>query len=144
MIIENKTKVQSHANQKFIHIQKEEAFDENYDPEHPENYDEDKLYAKMNVKALEYACTVLDPSSLKLYLYMNSHQDQYKFWLSKYDAVRFGICSKSAYDRAVATLIKEGFLVEVEHNSYNFYEIPKEPKIMITVIKQPANERIQK
>ena len=102
---------------------------------HKEKCDANHLYGQFNLKALEYASIMLDGNAFKLWCYINKNQNGYKFALSKVDALKFGIGSKSSYDRSVAKLIKEGFLVETSPNHYDFYEMPTQQGMEITVNK---------
>ena len=52
----------------------------------------------------------LKGESFKLWCYLNKNQNNYTFSLSKVDAIKWGIGSKSSYDRAVAELIEKGYL----------------------------------
>ena len=49
--------------------------------------------------------------TFKLWCYLNKNQNGYTLALSKVDALRWGIGSKSSYDRAIAELIQKGYLV---------------------------------
>ena len=111
-------------NQKTIKVQKEIC-------------DSQHLYAAINLNALQTAMIDLKGETLKLWLYMAKNQDNYTFALSFVDAVKWGVGSKSSYDRAVKELIAKGYLVETSSNHYTFYELPKENKeeIIITVKK---------
>ena len=107
------------ANQKTINIQKEKA-------------DKSNLFAIFNIDALQTAMIDLKGETFKLWCYINKNQNGYTFALSKVDAIKWGIGSKSSYDRAVAELIAKGYLVETSPNHYNFFEKPKEEPIYIT------------
>lgn len=76
----------------------------------------------------------LKGETFKLWCYLNKNQNNHTFALSKVDAMRWGIGSKSSYDRAVKELIEKGYLVETSKNHYNFYEKPKDEVIYITKI----------
>lgn len=106
-------------NQKTIKIQKEVC-------------DENHLYAKINLEALQAAMIDLKGESFKLWIYMSKNQSGYTFALSKVDAIKWGVGSKSSYDRAVKELIEKGYLVETSKNHFNFYEIPKDETLYIT------------
>ena len=113
------------ANQKTVNVQKEKC-------------SKDNLYAMYNLNALQDAMIDLKGEALKLWLYIGKNQDGYTFALSKVDAIKWGIGSKSSYDRAVKELIEKGYLVKTSGNHYNFYEVPKVEKIEITVNKECA------
>lgn len=94
--------------------------------------DKQHLYAIFNLRALDWAMNDLKGESFKLWCYLNKNQKGYEFALSKVDALKWGIGSKSSYDRAVKELIEKGYLVETSKNHYDFYEMPKEEVIYIT------------
>lgn len=112
-------------NQKTIKVNKERC-------------DSQNKYTPINLNALQYAMIDLKGESLKLWLYIGKNQANYTFGLSKVDAIRWGIGSKSSYDRAVRELIDKGYLVETSSNHYDFYEIPPLAKeeIVVTVRKE--------
>lgn len=107
------------ANQKTIKVLKEKC-------------DKENLYAIFNLEALNAAMLDLKGESFKLWCYLNKNQNEYTFALSKVDALKWGIGSKSSYDRAIAELIEKGYLVETSSNHYDFYEMPKEEVIFVT------------
>lgn len=110
----------TNPNQKTIKVQKE-------------NSNKQNLYAIYNLDALNDAMIDLKGESFKLWCYLNKNQNNYEFALSKVDAIKWGIGSKSSYDRAVADLISKGYLVETSPNHFDFYEKPpKEEVIYIT------------
>lgn len=113
---------ESVPNQKTIRIEKEQANKEN-------------PYSIYNLNALKSAMLELKGEAFKLWCYLDKNQNGYTFALSKVDALNWGIGSKSSYDRAVKELIEKGYLVNITGNSYNFYELPKDEIMMITVNK---------
>ena len=114
------------ANQKVLKINKEEGGKMN-------------PYSIMNLDALQTAMISLKGEALKLWLYLNKNQNGYTVALSKVDAIKWGIGSKSSYDRAVKELIEKGYLVEESANHYNFYEMPK-TEIDYYTINKESNE----
>ena len=88
-----------------------------------------------NLDGLQYAMIDLKGEALKLWLYLGKNQNGYTFGLSKVDAMKWGIGSKSSYDRAVKELIEKGYLVETSANHYDFYEVPKVEEITVTIHK---------
>lgn len=101
----------SYPNQKHITIIKTESGKEN-------------TYSVINQLALRLAMTKLKNSSFKLWAYLASNQNNYKFWLSQTDCNFWGIGKDSYYD-AVRQLIDTGYLVQQERkNEYVFYELP--------------------
>ena len=113
--------IETNPNQKTVHVQKEKSNKEN-------------LYAIYNLKALENAMSKLESNEFKLWCYLNKNQSGHTFALSKVDALKWGIGSVSSYNRAVAALIKQGFLVETSPNHYDFYELPIEEEEEVVYI----------
>lgn len=111
-------------NQKTITVQKEIC-------------DSQHIYTAINLNALQTAMIDLKGETFKLWCYIAKNQNDYTFALSFVDAVKWGVGSKSSYDRAVDELKRKGYLVKTTGNHYNFYEIPKEAKeeLYITVKK---------
>lgn len=109
-------------NQKTVNVQKETC-------------NKEHKYSMYNLDALQHAMIDLKGEALKLWLYIGKNQDGFTFALSKVDAIKWGIGSKSSYDRAVKELIEKGYLVEKTKNHYDFFEIPKVEEIQITVNK---------
>ena len=114
--------IETNPNQKTISVKKEQC-------------DKSHLYATYNQKALQSAMLDLKGETFKLWCYLNKNQNGYTLALSKVDALRWGIGSKSSYDRAIAELIQKGYLVNTQGNYYNFYELPKDEEIIIKVNK---------
>lgn len=110
---------ETYENQKLIQVQKERE-------------DKNNLYCVMSLEALQYAMIDLKGETFKLWSYINKNQNGYTFALSKTDAIKWGIGSKSSYDRAVAELKEKGYLVETSKNHFDFYEKPKNEVIYIT------------
>ena len=110
-------------NQKVIKIQKEKI-------------DKDKgNFAMIDSDALQNAMIDLDGNTFKLWMYFSKNRDGHTFALSKVDAIKWGIGSKSSYDRAVRKLIEEGYLIKTSSNHYDFYEVPQKEEITITINK---------
>jgi hypothetical protein len=63
---------------------------------------------------------VLNGSGLKLWLYLNKNQDNYRTELSRVDCAKWGI-KKDSYYSAVDELIKKGFLVQDHYGSNVFW-----------------------
>ena len=105
-------------NQKLIKIGKEVC----------NNNSKDNYYAKINLNALQNAMIDLNTeASIKMWLYLAKNQNGYELALSSIDAIKWGIGSKSSYDRAVKALIDKGYLVKQEGKKdyYMFYEVYK-------------------
>lgn len=110
------------SNQKTITTVKEKS-----DAAHP--------YTIYNLNALQCAMIDLKGESFKLWCFLNKNQDGYTFALSAVEAVKWGVGSRSSYNRAVKELIEKGYLVKGSGNHYEFFELPKSEPIMITVNK---------
>ena len=95
-------------NQKIVQLARRTARDKNH------------LYARMNIDALQAAMQVLNGSGLKLWLYLNKNQDNYRTELSRVDCAKWGI-KKDSYYSAVDELIKKGFLVQDHYGSNVFW-----------------------
>ncbi len=111
------------ANQKSINVVKEKS-------------DKENMYSIFNQEALQKAMLLLSGSGFKLWCYINKNQSGYTFGLSKVDAIKWGVGSKNSYFKAVDELKKNGYLVETSPNHFNFYEKPKEQKIIITKVAE--------
>ena len=110
------------ANQKTITTVKEKS-------------DTNNPYAIFNLDALQSAMVDLNKESFKLWCYLNKNQNGYTFGLSAVDALKWGIGSRSSYNRAVKELTEKGYLVNKSGNHYEFYEKAQLPQITITVNK---------
>ena len=95
-------------NQKTVQLAKREKRDANH------------LYAMMNIDALQEAIKSLKGSGLKLWLYFNKNQDNYRFELSRADCEKWGI-KKDSYYNGVEELQKKGFLVQDHLGSSLFW-----------------------
>lgn len=116
------------ANQKVITTVKQAA-------------DKNNPYAIFNLNALQYAMIDLKGESFKLWCYINKNQNGHTFALSAVDAVKWGIGSRSSYNRAVKELQEKRYLVCKGGNHYEFYELPKAEEITVTVNKSDAEFR---
>lgn len=98
----------------------------------------DNYYAKINLNALQKAMKTLSPKAFELWIYLSKNQDNHFFWLSKVDFLSWSKIGTSSYYNAFNELKKEMYLVEKEKgsNQYDFYEVPKEDKVGITVHKE--------
>ena len=76
-----------------------------------------------NLDALRQAMSVLKGSGLKMWLYLNKNQDNYRFALSRVDCAEWGIRKDSYYD-GIKDLIANGYLRQSQpgSNLYIFYE----------------------
>lgn len=110
------------ANQKTIKTNKEKC-------------DKSNPYTMTNLNALQCAMIDLKGEAFKLWCYMSKNQDGYTFALSAVDAIKWGIGSRSSYDRAVKELVEKGYLVETSPSHFDFYELPPSEEIIVTVRK---------
>jgi hypothetical protein len=76
-----------------------------------------------NLDALRQAMICLKGSGLKMWLYLNKNQDNYRFALSGADCKEWGIKKDSYYD-GIKDLIANGYLRQSQpgSNLYIFYE----------------------
>lgn len=118
----------SNPNQRSITVHKAVTNNERI-----ENY-----YAKINLNALHNAMSTLSAKAFELWIYMSKNQDNHFFWLSKTDFLNWSTFRESAYYEAFNELKRRGYLVEKKgsNNKFDFYEIPKEEKVGITVHKE--------
>ena len=118
----------SNPNQRSITVHKEPT----------DNKCEENYYAKINLIALQKAMSGLSAKAFELWIYMSKNKDDHFFWLSKVDFLSWSTFKESAYYDAFNELKRLGYLVERKKsgNQYDFYEMPKEEKIGITIHKE--------
>ena len=92
---------------------------------HKEPINEDTLYARFEMTALEHAGYDLDAGAFKLWIYLAKNQDGYTFALSRADIEKRFNMGKTQYDKARKELVSKGYLVNERGNYYIFYERPK-------------------
>ena len=85
--------------------------------------DKDNLYAMTNLEALQQAMNTLKGSGLKMWLYLNKNQDNYRFELSRQACEEWGI-KKDSYYEGIRNLIDNGYLRQIRDGSniYLFFE----------------------
>lgn len=85
--------------------------------------DKDNLYAMTNLEALQQAMNTLKGSGLKMWLYLNKNQDNYRFDLSRQACEEWGI-KKDSYYEGIRNLIDNGYLRQIRDGSniYLFFE----------------------
>ena len=85
--------------------------------------DGNHLYSMNNLDALRQAMNCLKGSGLKMWLYLNKNQDNYRFGLSQKACEEWGIKKDSYYD-GIKDLIANGYLRQSQpgSNLYIFYE----------------------
>jgi hypothetical protein len=122
----------SNANQKSITTHKSPTT--GLDKDNQTDY-----YTKINLDALQNAMSSLTPKAFELWIYFSKNQDNYFFWLSKVDFLKWANISESSYRNAFKELVSNGYLIPkddcIEPKQFDFYEIPKEEKIGITTHK---------
>ena len=118
----------SNPNQRSITIHKEPT----------DNKKEENYYAKINLNALHKAMSSLSAKAFELWIYMSKNQDNHFFWLSKVDYLSWSTFKETSYYEAFNELKRLGYLVKrnKDSNQFDFYEIPKEEMIGITVHKK--------
>ena len=101
----------TYPNQKEVQVAKRTP----RDPKH--------LYSMNNLDALRQAMNCLKGSGLKMWLYLNKNQNNYRFGLSRVDCAEWGIRKDSYYD-GIKDLIANGYLRQSQpgSNLYIFYE----------------------
>lgn len=92
---------------------------------HKEPINQDTLYARFEMSALEHAGGDLDAGAFKLWIYLSKNQDGHTFALSPADLKKRFNMGKTQYDKARKDLVSKGYLVRVRGDYYNFYERPK-------------------
>ena len=85
--------------------------------------DKDHLFATTNLESLQQAMNTLKGSGLKMWLYLNKNQDNYRFELSRQACEEWGIKKDSYYD-GIRNLIDNGYLrpQRAGSNIYIFFE----------------------
>lgn len=88
--------------------------------------DKEHLYAMMNIDALKQAIEDLNGSGLKMWLYLNKNQDNYRFELSRQACAEWGI-RKDSYYNGLKELEQKGYLHRLRpgSNTFIFYEAPQ-------------------
>lgn len=111
-------------NQDIIEIQKEKC-------------DEDNIYAKININAIQLAMKDLTPAQFQVWLYFAKNQAGYTFAASPAAALNeFGI-KKDTFQKAKAILKEKGYLIEnlsKGKNHWIFREVPVEDVMYIEKI----------
>lgn len=89
---------------------------------------ENELYAKININAMDNAMRDLKPTAFKLWLYFAKNQDKYEFYLSAVHACHTCGFGQTAYHKAFDELVDKYYLLRdsINRDFYNFYEIPQE------------------
>ena len=118
----------SNPNQRSITVHKEPT----------NNEKEDNYYAKINLNALHKAMSSLSAKAFELWIYLSKNQDNHFFWLSKVDFLSWSTFKQSTYYESFNELKDLGYLVErkKDNNQFDFYEMPKEEMIGITIHKE--------
>lgn len=77
----------------------------------------------INLEALQQAMNTLKGSGLKMWLYLNKNQDNYRFDLSRQTCEEWGI-KKDSYYEGIRNLIDNGYLRQMRDGSniYLFFE----------------------
>lgn len=85
--------------------------------------DKEHLFAMMNIKAMQQAMLDLNGAWLKMWLYLNKNQDNYRMELSRQACLEWGI-KKDSYYNGLRELEERGYLRPSRpgSNIYYFYE----------------------
>ena len=118
---------ESSANQRKIKTHKEPTNDECKN-----NY-----YTKIDLNALRHAMSTLTPKAFELWIYLSKNMENYEFWLSKVDFLSWANVKRTSYYNAFKELETLGYLIQREDNKnqYDFYELPKDKEVKITIHK---------
>lgn len=94
---------------------------------HKKNYkDEGMKFMYVGIEEIRNAAKNLTPSAFKLYLYFAENADDWKFSLSFNDFNQAYGVAESTYRKAKQELIDKGYIVEREHNNFDFYTDPSD------------------
>lgn len=89
----------------------------------------ENIYSTINIAALQQAMINIKGEALKLWLYIDKNQDNYKFDLSQKELEKWGL-KKDSYYNAINKLIELGYLVVKDNNKMIFYEtLPTEKEV---------------
>ena len=113
---------ESYPNQKMVQIHRDMP---------KQTKDNPRTFTAVYTDNIEAAATNLGTkhTAFKMYLYLLSNKDNYKFALSPQDfANKYGVSLKAAKD-AVNDLIAAGYLVLREKKTFDFYETPHNDEI---------------
>lgn len=113
---------ESYPNQKMVQVHRDMP---------KQTKDNPRTFTAVYTDNIEAAATNLGTkhTAFKMYLYLLSNKDNYKFALSPQDfANKYGVSLKAAKD-AVNDLIAVGYLVLREKKTYDFYETPHSEEI---------------
>lgn len=103
---------ETNPNQKTVRVEKERC-------------DKNNLYAMYNLQDLSSAMLDLKGETFKLWCYLNKNQNGYTFALSKVDALKWGIGSKSSYVEPLRNWSRKAIIVNTRGITNNFYERPR-------------------
>lgn len=102
-----------------------------------EKCDKENIYTPIRLSALYEAMSELSGNEFKLWVYLGKNIDGYTFALSRVDTIKWCGFSKSTYKKCFDGLVEKGYLVKRNDgsNHYDFYEVAKEDKPLITTHK---------
>lgn len=101
--------MKTYPNQKIVKINKQRVV---------------KNFLQISNENLFAAMKELGGNDLKLYLYLASNCDGFNLALSQAAVEEQAGIPKSSYHRSIKNLIEKGYLVEVQGNILNFFEVP--------------------
>lgn len=93
---------------------------------HKEPCDNNHIYLKINIDAVQSAALNLKPSTFKVWLYFAKNQESFEFDLSSVAVCDFCNISDKTYREAIKELTDKRYLVQVAKSCFEFYEVPKE------------------
>lgn len=87
-----------------------------------EDCNENFIYAKINIRAMQKAMQELKAGSFKLWIYFAKNQENYKFDLSAAECEKDWGIKPDSFHSAVNDLIDKGYLRNISGNTYAFVE----------------------
>ena len=90
----------------------------------------ENIYATINIQALQDAMINIKGETIKLWLYINKNQNNYKFDLSQKELEKWGL-KKDSYYNAINKLIELGYLVVTDNNKLIFQAFLHKIKVQI-------------
>lgn len=90
----------------------------------------------IGINEIREAAINLTPSALKLYLYFAENEDEWQFNLSPKNFQKVYGVAESTYRKAKQELVDKGYIVEKEHNHFEFYTSPAEARISFSELRE--------
>lgn len=112
---------------------------------HKPKYKEQKVkFMYIGIEEIREATKNLSPAALKLYLYFAENENDWQFNLSPKNFQKVYDVAESTYRKAKRELIDKGYIIEKEHNCFDFYTTPYENKLSIEEIREALVEAAAK